>query len=80
LARSPPGSSRQYRSEASRAATTARSTSSGPASATSDSRSSVAGLMVSNHVPDFGSTKSPPMNRPYRGSIDTMWRDSGAGA
>jgi hypothetical protein len=36
--------------------------------------------MVSNHLPLFGSTKSPPMNSPYRGLIDTMSFDSGAGA
>ena len=50
--------------EAFRAARTARSTSSGPASAISARVSSVAGLIVSNHLPLVGSTSSPPMNSP----------------
>ncbi len=35
-----------------------------PASATSANASSVAGLIVGNHRPLFGSTNSPPMKRP----------------
>src|SRR5438132_4334354 len=80
MARSRPGRTRHERSHARRAACTARSTSSGPASATSASFSSVAGLIVAKYRPDFGSTNSPPTNRPYRGLIATMSLASGAGA
>src|SRR6059036_3987542 len=52
--------------------------SSGPASATSARGVSVEGSMVAKYRPLFGSTNSPPMNRPYRESIETMSRDSGA--
>src|SRR5688572_28293038 len=63
---------------ASRAASTARATSAASASATSASVSSVAGLIVGSHRPLFGSTNSPPMNRPYRSSSRTTSVDSGA--
>src|SRR6266571_2442459 len=80
LARSLPGSPAQSESHALLAAVTARSTSSGPASATSASFSSLEGSMVSKYRPDRGSTNLPPMNRPYRSWMDTMSLDSGAGA
>ena len=68
-------------SEASRAASTASATSSGPASAICASGSSVAGLIVTKRFPDFGSTNSPSMNSPYesRRGVTTAV-DSGAGA
>ncbi len=70
----------QTLSYALRAAPTARSTSAGPASVTSASTSSVAGLTVLNVRPSVGSTNSPPMNSPYDGWRSTIARDSGAGA
>ncbi len=48
---------------AARAAATARSTSFGPAKATSASGSSVAGLIVGSREPSPGATNSPPMKR-----------------
>ena len=63
-----------------RAAATARSTSAGPASATSASTSSVAGLIVLKARPSPASTNSPSMNSPYDGWRSTIARDSGAGA
>ena len=51
-------------SNASRAASTASSTSFGPACATSASGSSVAGETVVNHDRDRGATSSPPTKRP----------------
>ncbi len=63
FARSEPGSACQA-VEAARAASTARPTSSGPASAISASGSSVAGEIVVKNRPLFGSTNSPSMNRP----------------
>src|SRR6266498_408658 len=80
LARSLPGMARQSLSKASRAADTAASTSSGPASATSASFSSFDGLIVSKYRPDRASMNLPPMNNPYRSLIETISRDSGAGA
>src|SRR5690349_16682834 len=77
FARSEPGRADQL-SKARRAAATARSTSSGPASATSDSTSSVAGLIVLNV--SLASPNSPSMNSPYDGASETIERDSGAGA
>jgi hypothetical protein len=47
-----------------RAASTARSTSAGPAAVTSERTSSVAGLTVLNNVPSIGSTISPAMYSP----------------
>jgi hypothetical protein len=72
FARSLPGRSRHRSAYAVRAADTARSTSSVPASATVASFSSVAGSIVSKYRPLFGSTNRPSMNRPYRSSIRTM--------
>ena len=80
FARSPAGRSLQPFANASRAALTATSTSSSPAYATSASASSVAGLTDGWYSPERGSTHSPPMKSPYRGSRRTMSRDSGAGA
>src|SRR4051794_6082058 len=79
FARSEPDSA-AHGLNASRAAATAASTSSGPAWATSASGSSSAGEIVVNHSPDRGSTHSPPTNRPYRSRSVTTLRDSGAGA
>jgi hypothetical protein len=59
---------------------TARSTSAGPASATSASTSSEAGLIDLNEPPSAGSTNLPLMNSPYDGLRSTIDRDSGAGA
>ena len=53
-------------SSAARAAAVARSTSSGPAKATSQIGSPVAGSMVSNTRPSVASTRSPPMMRGCR--------------
>src|SRR6478672_11264666 len=70
----------QTLSYAFRASPTARSTSSASASAISDSVSSVAGLIVSNHFFECGSTNFPPMNRLYFGAT-LMWSvDSSEGA
>src|SRR5262245_39913453 len=81
LARSLPGIVDHTRSYACRAAATARSTSSGPASTISANGSSVAGLTVLNRpLSDSGSTNSPPMNSPYDGRMSTIAVDSGAGA
>src|SRR5262249_17616114 len=66
--------------KASRAAATAASTSSGPACATSASGSSSAGEIVVKLSPPRGSIHSPPTNSPYESRIDTISRDSGAGA
>ena len=52
------------RSDASRRRGDGAATSAAPASATSASGSSVAGLIVVNQRPLFGSTNSPPMNSP----------------
>src|SRR5579859_446872 len=80
LARSEPGIGPQTRSYASRAAATARSTSAGPAMATLASGSSVAGLMVRNVWPFFAGSNSPFTKSPYSPAMDTISRDSGAGA
>ena len=64
FARSDGASADQPFSNAPRAVSTARSTSSGPACATSNSGSSVAGEIDSNHSPERGSTSSPPMKSP----------------
>ncbi len=79
LARSEPGSADHF-SNALRAALTARSTSSAPARATSESTSSVEGLMVLKTLPSAASVNSPSMNSPYDGAMSTTERDSGAGA
>lgn len=63
LARSAPGSADHF-TNALRAAFTARSTSSAPARATSDSTSSVAGETVLKTLPSAASVNSPSMNRP----------------
>ena len=80
LPRSAPGIRPQTRSYAVRAAATARSTSAALAAVTSDSTSSVEGLIVLNADPPAVSTNSPSMKRPYDGRMLTMERDSGAGA
>src|SRR5215472_15448662 len=80
LARSDPGIGPQTRSWAVRATATARSTSAGPASATLARGSSVAGLMVGNVAPFIAGPNSPFTNSPYSSAIDTISRDSGAGA
>ena len=67
-------------SNAFRAAFTALSTSAGPASLTSASTSSDAGLTVLKLRPSIVSTNSPPMNSPYDGWRSRIARDSGAGA
>src|SRR5665213_2787214 len=79
FARSLPDIEPQTPSKALRAAATARSMSRGPASETSASTSSLAGLMVLNVSPSSGSTNSPPMNSPYELAMLTIARDSGAG-
>jgi hypothetical protein len=63
LARSAPGSADQV-PKARRAAATARSTSSGPATEISASTSSVAGLTVLRTLPSLPLSNSPSMNRP----------------
>src|SRR5215467_4177542 len=63
-----------------RAARTAVSTSDSPASATSASTSSLAGLIVLRQLPLAASTKDPLTNKPYDDLMSTMERDSGAGA
>lgn len=80
LARSRPDIGPQTFLYALRAARTARSTSPGPASATSASTSSVAGLTDLKAPPSVGSTNFPSMKRPYDGRRSTTDRDSGAGA
>jgi hypothetical protein len=40
----------------------------------------VEGEVVVNHERERGETCSPPMNRPYRRSNETISRDSGEGA
>src|SRR3954451_3355628 len=77
FARSAPGSP-DHTGNARRAAATARSTSSGPASATSASTSSEAGLTVLKV--SLPGSKDPSMNSPYDGAMSTIARDSGAGA
>src|SRR5690242_568949 len=69
----------QVRVKARRAATTARSTSASVPVATSDSTSSVAGLIVFSGSPE-PSMNSPSTNRPYDGAMLTSERGSGAGA
>src|SRR5690349_7813469 len=76
FARSLPGRSRQPSSKAARAAVTARSTSSSPASATTASCSSVAGLIVGKEAPERASTHSPPTQRPYSSRRSTIAVDS----
>src|SRR6266536_1318580 len=80
LARSLPGIRLHTRSKAVRAELTARSTSAGPARATSLSDSSDAGLTVVKTRPSAAGLNSPSINRPYLGAIRTTSRDSGAGA
>ncbi len=80
LARSEPGIGPQTCSYAARAALTARSTSALPASATLLRVSSVAGFTVSNVSPPCAGPNSPFTNSPYSGAMDTISRDSGAGA
>src|SRR5262245_56625723 len=80
LARSRPGIVPQDWSKACRAAATARSTSASPACATLARGSSDAGLTVLKCSPLTGAVNSPPMNRPYSSWMETMSRDSGAGA
>src|SRR5215472_12977229 len=80
LARSAPGIGPQTCSYAVRAMATARSTSAGPASATWVSDSSVAGFTVANVRPVAAGVNSPFTYSPYSGRMDTMSRDSGAGA
>jgi hypothetical protein len=80
LDRSRPDIGPQTLSYAVRAAATARSTSAGPASATSASTSSDAGLIDLKDPPSDGSTNFPSMNSPYDGCRSTIARDSGAGA
>jgi hypothetical protein len=64
FARSPGASPDQPFSKASRAACTARSTSSAPAYATSASGSSVAGFTLGWNSFERGSTNSPPTKSP----------------
>src|ERR1022692_4699763 len=80
LARSAPGIGPQTCSKAVRAAATARSTSALPASAILLRVSSVAGFTVSNVWPPRAGPNSPFTNNPYSGAMDTISRDSGAGA
>src|SRR6266545_1441629 len=77
LARSLPGIRLHTRSKAVRAELTARSTSAGPARATSLSDSSDAGLTVVKTRPSAAGLNSPSINRPYLGAIRTTSRDSG---
>ena len=80
LARSRPGIGPQTFSYAVRAARTARSTSSAPASAISASTSSEAGFTDLKLPPEAGSTNAPSTKSPYEGLMSTTERDSGAGA
>ena len=78
FARSEPGNADQPFSNAWRAVAIAPCTSSGVAWPTSASGSSLAGAIVV--YVSRGSSHSPPTKWPYRSSIRTISRDSGAGA
>jgi hypothetical protein len=80
LARSRPAIGPQTLSNALLAALTALSMSAGPASLTSASTSSDAGLTVLNGFPSAASTKAPLTKSPYDDLMSTIDRDSGAGA
>ena len=78
LPRSSAGSAAQP-SCAARALFTARAMSSGPATATSAIRSSVAGLIVGAEASLRGSANSPSRNSPYASRTRAWPADSGAG-